>query len=146
MKEYLPRAHAAVAEAPAETAAAARSGAGRTVLVVDDDDAVRQVSAGMLDDLGYIVFEAGSGGAALEALDNSPSVDLVLLDYAMPGMNGAEVEREIRARRPQLPILFATGYADAALLDGAGEDRIIRKPFAEGELADKIAEVLKAAG
>jgi signal transduction histidine kinase len=142
---YLPRAHAAVLERPAEAVRSERAAMGRTVLVVDDDAAVREVSAGMLDDLGYTVFEAGSGGAALEALDNSPSVDLVLLDYAMPGMNGAEVEREIRARRPRLPILFATGYADAALLAGAGEERIIRKPFGEGELATKIAEVLKAA-
>jgi signal transduction histidine kinase/ActR/RegA family two-component response regulator len=144
VKVYLPRASAAVAEARIEVAPAVRRAQGLTVLLVDDDAAVREVSAGILDDLGYTVVEAGSGGAALEALDTIPSVEAVVLDYAMPGMNGAEVEREIKARRPSLPVLFATGYADAAALVGAGEDRIIHKPFAEGELATKLADALRA--
>jgi CheY-like chemotaxis protein len=142
---YLPRAHAAVTGSHDALAAPPAPAEGRTVLLVDDDDAVREVSAGILDDLGYRVVEAGSGGAALEALETAPRVDLVVLDYAMPGMNGAEVEREIKARRPQLPILFATGYADAALLVGAREERIVRKPFEQAELASKIAEAFGAA-
>jgi CheY-like chemotaxis protein len=69
---------------------------------------------------------------------------LVLLDFAMPGMNGAEVAREIRARRPDLPILFVTGYADAAALTETDDDQIIRKPFVEHDLAVKLAERLGA--
>jgi CheY-like chemotaxis protein len=69
-------------------------------------------------------------------------VDLVLLDFAMPGMNGADVAREIRARRPDLPIVFATGYADTEALVAANEDCIVRKPFAERELAEKLQACL----
>jgi CheY-like chemotaxis protein len=108
------------------------------VLLVDDDDAVREVTAAILDDLGYKVIEAASGGAALERLAGGSAVDVVVLDFAMPGMNGAEVEREIRARRPQLPVLFATGYADFDLLE-AGEDRIVRKPFPLGGAGEQAA-------
>jgi CheY-like chemotaxis protein len=66
----------------------------------------------------------------------------VLLDFAMPGMNGAEVAREVRARRPHLPIVYATGYADAAALAEADEDRVVHKPFIEEELAAKLAAAL----
>jgi CheY-like chemotaxis protein len=57
----------------------------------------------------------------------------------MPGMNGADVAREMQGRRPALPILFATGYADAEALAAASDDRIVHKPFKQGELADKLA-------
>jgi signal transduction histidine kinase/CheY-like chemotaxis protein len=143
VKVYLPRAStAASAAVPAAPQAATRAAAGACVLVVDDDSAVREVTAGILDDLGYQVVEAGSGGAALEALEMNTGVDVVLLDFAMPGMNGAEVAREIRARRPELPILFATGYADTAALVEASEHDIIHKPFVEEELGQKLAAAL----
>jgi signal transduction histidine kinase/CheY-like chemotaxis protein len=113
----------------------------RVVLLVDDDSAVREVTAGMLTDLGYRVVEAGSGGAALEMLDRA-HVDLALLDFAMPGMNGAEVAKEIRIRRPNIPILFATGYADAAIKTELSEEQILQKPFDDQQLAMKLAAVL----
>ncbi len=140
---YLPRAASDV-QAPAQSAYTnmSRPFSGETVLVVDDDSAVRDVTGSILRDLGYRVIEAGSGGAALEALDTSAKVDLVLLDFAMPGMNGAEVAREIRARHRHLPILFATGFADADALTEAGEDAIVHKPFAEEELASKVSRAL----
>jgi signal transduction histidine kinase len=115
------------------------------VLVVDDDSAVREVTAGILADLGYGVVEAGSGGAALDLLDREDGIDLLLLDFAMPGMNGAELAREARARRPDVPILFVTGYADTAALGEAGEDGILRKPYLEGELAEKLRSALRPA-
>lgn len=110
----------------------------RNVLVVDDDTAVREVTATILTELGYRVIEAGSGGAALEVLDQHAEIDLMLVDFAMPGMNGAEVAREARARRPQLPILFVTGYADTAALPSSSEDGVLRKPFREEDLAAKL--------
>jgi signal transduction histidine kinase/CheY-like chemotaxis protein len=114
------------------------------VLLVDDDSAVREVTAGLLQDLGYRVVEAGSGGAALDVLDCQDEIDLLLVDFAMPGMNGAEVAREVHARRPGLPILFVTGYADTEALSAAGDDGILRKPFLERDLADKLRSVLRA--
>jgi CheY-like chemotaxis protein len=143
VKLFLPRALVEMQEqTPPSRPGAVRPMTGVTILLVDDDSAVREVTTSILHDLGYRVIEAGSGGAALEALDNNAAVDLVLLDFAMPGMNGAEVAQEIRTRRPQMPILFATGYADAEALTEAGEDRIVHKPFIEDELADKLALAL----
>ncbi len=113
------------------------------VLLVDDDTAVREVTAGLLQDLGYRVLEAGSGGAALDLLDRQAEIDLLLVDFAMPGMNGAEVAREVHARRPDLPILFVTGYADTEALAAAGDDGILRKPFVERDLAAKLRSALR---
>ena len=115
------------------------------VLLVDDDSAVREVTAGLLHDLGYRVVEAGSGGAALDVLDRQSEIDLLLIDFAMPGMNGAEVAREVHARRPELPILFVTGYADTEALAAAGDDGILRKPFVEKDLAAKLRSLLRVA-
>ncbi len=109
------------------------------VLLVDDDDAVREVTAGLLADLGYDVVEAGSGGAALDLFERNDEISAVVLDFAMPGMNGADLARELRARRPRVPILFATGYADAEALTGVGEHQIVHKPFVQAELARKLS-------
>ncbi|WP_334162192.1 response regulator [Phenylobacterium sp.] len=144
---YLPRATGQRPDAAAAPAAEPHIAPRNVrVLVVDDDSAVREVTAGILGDLGYGVIEAGSGGAALDVLDREPGVDLVLLDFAMPGMNGAEVAREARARRPDVPILFVTGYADTAALEEAGEDGILRKPYLERDLAAKLKAALTPPG
>jgi signal transduction histidine kinase len=140
---YLPRSQNAPAQGlVADAATPAGQPAEHAVLVVDDDQAVREVTAGFLSDLGYRVVEAGSGGAALEVLDEHEGIELVLLDFAMPGMNGAEVAREARARRPSLPILFLTGYADAEAMPQLGREEILRKPFSQGELAAKVGATL----
>ncbi|MDP2212866.1 response regulator [Phenylobacterium sp.] len=115
------------------------------VLVVDDDDAVREVTADYLHDLGYRVVEAGSGGAALELFEQRPDIAAVVLDFAMPGLNGADLAREMYSRRPTVPVLFATGYADAEALAGTSDDHLIRKPFEPSELATKISKVLRTA-
>jgi signal transduction histidine kinase len=115
------------------------------ILLVDDDDAVRQVAADMLRDLGYDVVEVGSAGAAFDTLESQGSIDLLLLDFAMPGMSGAEVARRVRARYPQLPILFVTGYADRTLLSGISEAQTIGKPFSSHDLAERVAIALNRA-
>ncbi|MDP3102913.1 MAG: response regulator [Phenylobacterium sp.] len=143
VKVYLPRCDdmAAPRALPPE---APRGIDGRpVVLLVDDDSAVREITAGMLDELGYCVVEAGSGGAALETLQQRPDIDLMLLDFAMPGMNGAEVAREAITRRPHLPIVFVTGYADVEALAHAGDAGVIQKPFEDHELASKLRAVLE---
>jgi signal transduction histidine kinase/CheY-like chemotaxis protein len=139
---YLPRGKAVVdAVSNAPKRGIDRRPKNDVILIVDDDHLVREVTVGLVRDLGYNVLEAGSGGAALDTLDSHAEVRLVLLDFAMPGMNGAEVAREIRLRRPELPVLFATGYADAALTE-SDDDQIIQKPFAEADLADRLARRL----
>jgi CheY-like chemotaxis protein len=137
---YLPRAEARSAKPPS---AAARTGAteafqGASILLVDDDNAVREVTRAILHELGYRVLEAGSGGAALDLLDRDPSIDLMIVDFAMPGMNGAELARLARGKRPTLPILFVTGFADRAALADISEYRFVTKPFVNDDLAKSV--------
>jgi signal transduction histidine kinase len=118
---------------------------GERILLVDDDNGVREVTAAMLRDLGYEVVEAGSGGAALDLLQREAGIDLMLIDFAMPGMSGADVVRRVRSTMPLLPTLFITGYADHRELAGIGEGRIIGKPFYQDELASKVRAALDEA-
>jgi signal transduction histidine kinase len=118
------------------SAADARALAGARILLVDDDNAVREVTGEALREMGYEVLEAGSGGAALEILEGL-NVDLLIIDLAMPGMSGAELATRVRAHWPQLPTLFVTGFADRSLLADVSEAHIVGKPFAPGELATK---------
>jgi CheY-like chemotaxis protein len=140
---YLPRAASKLtqADAPAWTGQLAQP-SGAQVLLVDDDNAVREVTAETLRELGYRVVEAGSGGAALEILERKTDIDLILIDFAMPGMNGAELGRQVQTRWPALPMLFVTGFADRGALAGIAEAQVVRKPFVDGELASKIRALL----
>ena len=115
---------------------------GAIILLVDDDSAVREVTASILRELGYVVMEVGSGGAALDLLSRDATVDLVMLDFAMPGMNGREVARQVQTRSPALPVLFVTGYADNSALEEVGDARIIKKPFVGDELVVKVQAAL----
>src|SRR6266852_5139637 len=117
----------------------------RLLLVVDDDSAVREVTASMLRERGYVVLEVGSGGAALELLDRRSDIDLALIDLAMPGMNGAEVARQAHSKRPTLPIVFVTGYVDMTALSEIGDEQIVKKPFVGDELANKVRAALGTA-
>ena len=149
VKVFLPRAKGVVAAAQTPTptrAAAAVSGRAGVILVVDDDSAVREITKSLLDEAGYEVVEAGSGGAAIEILDRGHAVDLLLVDFAMPGMNGVEVARAAHILRPQLPMLFVTGHADLTALKEVGEDRIVQKPFRQDELRQKIEGALGRTG
>jgi signal transduction histidine kinase/CheY-like chemotaxis protein len=115
----------------------------RRILLVDDDAGVREVTAAILVERGYDVVEAGSGGAALDLLSREGDrIDLLLIDFAMPGMNGLEAAREARSRRPGLPVLFVTGYADFAAMNEMSRERIISKPFREDELIARVADAL----
>ncbi len=116
---------------------------GRTVLLVDDDDPVRELTAETLELLGYRVLQASGGAQALDMLE-TVAPDLMLFDYAMPLMNGAELARLAGARRPQTPIVIASGYADTAQVEAAlgGEAVILRKPFNMEALAQTIAGLL----
>ncbi|HAW26418.1 MULTISPECIES: hybrid sensor histidine kinase/response regulator [Stutzerimonas] len=116
--------------------------ASHKVLLVDDDPAVREVTAQMLSNLGYAVVQADGGRSALELLEQGAAVDLVLADFAMPGMNGGELARAVSSRYPKLPVVFITGYAELGEL-GMGSSTIIQKPFREEQLVRKLSMVLK---
>ncbi|HEV2865148.1 MAG TPA: response regulator [Allosphingosinicella sp.] len=113
------------------------------ILVVDDDASVRATIAQALGALGYAVREADDGAAAIAAVRES-AVSLVILDYVMPGMDGAEVARQIGAVDEDLPIIFSTGHAALrALRASAGEDvQILAKPFTLDELDSLLRERL----
>lgn len=144
VRVYLPRAAQAADVYSSATPAAAEEDSARRaahVLLVDDDDAVRAVTATILAEMGHQVTEADSGSAALDLLRATP-VDLLLVDYAMPGMNGAETANAALKLKPDLPVLFVTGFADTSGLKEIGEDRIIQKPYRDEELKQKLAAAL----
>jgi CheY-like chemotaxis protein len=142
----LPRTAAALRPDQAGAGPGAPAGeASATILVVDDDPDIRRVLADSLDALGYRVVEAADGPAGLAALE-AQAPDLMMVDFAMPGMNGAEVARAARQRRPDLPIVFASGYADTAAIESvAGKDApVLRKPFRIRDLQAVVAQMLAA--
>ena len=142
IRVFLPKAQRRASEAAPVTAAPETyPGTIARVLLVDDDSQVREVTSAMLADMGCDVIEVGSGAAALELLDQS-TFDLAVFDFAMPGMNGGELARQVQTRHPSLPVLFVTGYADLAALKDVGEDRIVQKPYREGELERKVRRAL----
>ena len=119
--------------------------AGDVVLVIDDDPAVRGSLVEMMRSLGYRVLEAAHGQDGLDLLENAPYPDLMIVDYVMPGMSGAEVALAARRSHPTLPILFSTGYADTSALGGALADvPVLRKPFRLAELASQVATCIAA--
>lgn len=113
----------------------------REILVVDDDDAVREVIVDALRSAGFSVLEASNGEAGL-ALLNTKRPAAAVLDFLMPGMNGAELARLAQIRRPGLPIVFVSGYSDTVALDGITGAVVLRKPFdilaLEGALSSVI--------
>jgi signal transduction histidine kinase/ActR/RegA family two-component response regulator len=110
------------------------------VLVVEDDDEVAALTVEMIHQLGYDTTRVSSAEAALGALADQRSVDIVFSDFMMPGMNGIELAREIRRRRPDLPVLLTSGFADAARRSaGAQQIQIISKPYRMDELRDALS-------
>jgi CheY-like chemotaxis protein/two-component sensor histidine kinase len=108
-----------------------------TALLVDDEELVRASTADMLLEMGYAVVEAGSAEDALGLIDGGLSFDILITDHLMPGMTGNELVAEIRGRRPGLPVLLVSGYAD---VEGVAPDlpRLI-KPFRHEDLAASLA-------
>ena len=144
---FLPRAAEGVRAAAQETTIPPRS-AGEVVLLVEDNEQVRHVALRQLADLGYHVIEADNGEAALAVVERDPRVDLLFTDVVMPGgMTGMELVAAARARRPNLKVLYTTGFTEAAAANGGkftGADVLLSKPYRRSELARKLREVLEA--
>lgn len=116
----------------------------RTILLVEDEVLIAMIAAGMLADLGYKVLEAGTGDAALAILAGDAPVDLLITDYCMPRMTGAELVKAARALRPSLPVLIATGYSE--LPDEAAQDLPqLTKPYRPQQLRCEIEKLLRPA-
>jgi CheY-like chemotaxis protein len=117
-----------------------------TVLVIEDDDDVRTYSVETLRELGYRVIEAHDGPSGLSLLERQSHVDLLFTDIVLPGgMTGAQVAAHARKLRPELKVLFTTGYARNAIVHRGRLDRgaqLITKPFSHAELAAKVRYVL----
>ena len=124
-----------------------RRAGGETVLLVEDEDRVRQVSADALRDLGYAVIPTNGAAAALLALEQHPEVDLLFTDVVMPEVNGHDLALEALRRRPELKVLFTTGYAkDTVVHDGVVDPgtHLLTKPFTVEQLAVKLRETFDA--
>ncbi len=140
---YLPRFEGEVSQRPiGATDAVATGGDTRrtlTILVVEDDERVRRSTAAALEEIGHTVIACASGPTALEIAGSRPDIDLLLTDVVMPAMTGPELAARISAFRPELPILFVTGYAgeasDSAQFSG---HVILRKPFTVAQLSAAI--------
>ncbi len=116
------------------------------ILVVEDDNEVRKTTIALLTDLGYQALEAGDGPSALRVLGAHPEIDLLFSDVMMPGgMRGPVLAQQAGEIRPDLPVLFATGFAESTILYKgveASPDSVICKPYGHDELARKIRRVL----
>ena len=121
-------------------------GGSETILVAEDDEAVRATVVEMLTELGYRVLKAGDASAALTVIDSGVHVDLLFTDVVMPGpLRSPELARKARERLPELAVLFTSGYTENAIVHGGRLDRgveLIGKPYTKEHLARKIRHVL----
>ena len=119
-----------------------------TVLVVEDDDAIRGYCTEVLREFGYHVLEAPNAGAALEILDRQPDLRLLLTDIGLPGaMNGRQLSDEARQRRPELKVVLTTGYTGDTVIHTGRLERgvsLMVKPFSFVDLTRKVREALDA--
>ncbi len=149
VKLYLPRVREQAAAAPAEAPEAEIDGAGRLVLLVEDEPLVRAFGAAQLRRLGFRVLEADRATGALALLRRDPQIALLFTDVVMPGgCNGVELADAARALRPGLPVLFCSGYAESVVLQqGRSSLRapLLAKPYRRADLVRKLHQALEGA-
>ncbi|WP_083637505.1 ATP-binding protein [Pararhizobium arenae] len=144
---YLPR-HLGEAEVDDDIVevAAPRASGSETILVVDDEPLVRMVAVEILEELGYHILEADDGPSAMRILNSGQPIDLLVTDVGLPGgMNGRQLADAVRIRRPDLRVLFVTGYAENAVLNHGHLDHgmhVMTKPFLADAFARRVRELL----
>ncbi|WP_119302524.1 ATP-binding protein [Dongia deserti] len=146
IKIYLPRFYGAE-EVPSEDTrhAAEADGQGQLILLVEDEQNVRTLTADSLRELGYAVIEAEGAAAALRALDANPEIALLFTDIVMPDMNGRKLAEEAVKRKPDLRVIYTTGFTRNAVVHNGVLDpgvNFLPKPFTVQQLGDKLREVL----
>jgi CheY-like chemotaxis protein len=144
VKLYLPRAEE-VPQRPSSVAAAPMAGGSETVLLVEDDASVRRYAHEQLLALGYRVIEAHDGARALEILRTGTPVDLLFTDVVMPGMSGRELADQASELRPNLRVLFTSGYAEDAIVHHGRLDagvHLLAKPYRREDMALRVREAL----
>ncbi|MGA8937450.1 MAG: ATP-binding protein [Pseudolabrys sp.] len=145
IKLYLPRRYGDEAALSGDDDIGSERGRGETILIVEDDDGVRQYASEILRDLNYQVIEAKDSATALRLLDADKKFDLLLTDVVLPGKNGRELATEVENRRPRTRVIFMTGYSRNAIVHHGRLDpgtELIQKPLVERVLARKIRQVL----
>jgi PAS domain S-box-containing protein len=144
---YLPRYEGDVAVAPAVSTAPSDGAGGMTILLVEDEPAVRSLAAEILRDRGYVVLEAADGPSGLAALTGEARVDLLVTDVGLPGLNGRQLADAAREHRPTLPVLFITGYAGVALDGGLPAGMAaITKPFSLDDFVERVGAMFAVEG
>lgn len=148
VKLYLPTYEGELAEMVAMPglSEAHRAEAGETVLVVEDEPVVRSLILEVLADLGYRAFEAVDGPTGLKILEGKQRIDLLVTDVGLPGLNGRQLADQAHLIRPDLKVLFITGYAEQATMASgflAPGMEMITKPFAIEDLAVRIREIIE---
>jgi PAS domain S-box-containing protein len=150
IKLYLPRAHSteSMKDQHAEVHSLPRGSGAEIVLVVEDNADVRTYTCDTLRELGYVVLEAENGRRGLALLEAHPQAVVMFTDVGLPGgMNGRQLADEARRRRPDLKVLFTTGYARNAIVHEGRLDpgvELITKPFSQAALASKLRDILDA--
>jgi signal transduction histidine kinase/CheY-like chemotaxis protein len=145
IKLYLPRYQGDEVALSADDSVGSERGRNETILIVEDDDGVRQYASEILRDLNYQIIEAKDSTSALRLLDADKKFDLLLTDVVLPGKNGRELADEVARRRPGTKIIFMTGYSRNAIVHHGRLDpgtELIQKPLTEGVLARKIRQIL----
>jgi CheY-like chemotaxis protein len=150
VKVYFPRAEASAdaplqASAPATTAAAPLRGNAETVLVVEDADVLRLVTKELLERQGYTVLVAANADEALAVFDRQRRIDVLLTDVVMPGASGPELTAQLKARRPDLKVIYMSGYTEEAIGRhgvSSSADAFLHKPFTSETLGQKLRDAL----
>jgi CheY-like chemotaxis protein len=139
-----------VEESTGEDGAVNETGDGETVLVIDDEATVRMLVVEVLEEAGYRAREAEDGPSALKILQSDARIDLLITDVGLPGgLNGRQVADAARRSRPELKVLFITGYAENAAVGNGHLEAgmsVVTKPFALADLASRISEMIEGHG
>ncbi len=139
---WLPATEEAVIEVLADGGVVEPAAGRATLLLVDDEELVRNGTADLLRDIGYEVLTADSGSDTMSLIRCGATFDMIITDYLMPGMNGAELIHQVHALYPSMPALLVTGYSTIASGQGANLPRL-SKPFRQADLAARVAELLR---